>query len=131
MMTNVIPERIKQLASITRMERGHLAIIRTGPDGQPYYNLQHRGNGRNVTEYIARDRIAAVEENIDAFERSKLLWTSMSRKFPNNPASNAKPASKKNLGRRKLRSRPAGRSPQADRRLPLRPTRRHPCRRSR
>lgn len=73
MKTTEIPERIKQLATITRMERGHLAIIRTGPDGQPYYNLQHRENGRNVTEYIPRDQVATVEENIAAYERFKSL----------------------------------------------------------
>lgn len=73
MKNNEIPERIKQLAAITRMERGHLAIIRTGPDGQPYYNLQHRENGRNVTEYIPRDQVATVEENIGAYERFKAL----------------------------------------------------------
>lgn len=73
MKTTVIPERIKQLAAITRMERGHLAIIRTGPDGQPYYNLQHRENGRNVTEYIPRNQVPTVEENINAYERFKAL----------------------------------------------------------
>jgi hypothetical protein len=73
MKTNPTSERIAQLAAITRMERGHLSIIRTGPDGQPYYNLQHRENGRNVTEYIPRDQVATVEENIAAFERFKSL----------------------------------------------------------
>lgn len=73
MKTKAIPERFKQLAAITRMERGHLAIIRTGPDGLPYYNLQHRENGRNVTEYIPRDQVTTVEENIAAYERFKSL----------------------------------------------------------
>jgi hypothetical protein len=73
MKTNQTSGRIAQLAAITRMERGHLSIIRTGPDGQPYYNLQHRENGRNVTEYIPRDQVATVEENIAAFERFKSL----------------------------------------------------------
>lgn len=73
MKTKAIPERFKQLAAITRMERGHLSIIRTGPDGQPYYNLQHRENGRNVTEYIPRDQVATVEQNIAAYERFKAL----------------------------------------------------------
>ncbi|MDP3850342.1 MAG: hypothetical protein Q8Q59_07560 [Luteolibacter sp.] len=73
MKTTEIPGRIRQLAAITRMERGHLAIIRTGPDGQPYYNLQHRENGRNITEYIPRDQVATVEENIAAYEKFKSL----------------------------------------------------------
>lgn len=61
------------MAAITRMERGRLSVIRTGPDGQPYYNLQHRENGRNVTEYIPRDQVTAVQENIAAHELFKSL----------------------------------------------------------
>ena len=73
MKTNQPPARIKQMAAITSMERGHLSVIRIGPDGQPYYNLQHRENGRNITEYIPRDQLPAVEENIAAYERFKVL----------------------------------------------------------
>ncbi len=73
MKNNHLPERIKQMAAITSMERGHLSVIRTGPDGQAYYNLQHRENGRNVTEYIPRDQLPAVEDNIAAYERFKAL----------------------------------------------------------
>ena len=73
MKTNQLPDRIKQMAAITSMERGHLSVIRIGSDGQPYYNLQHRENGRNVTEYIPRDQLPAVEENIAAYERFKSL----------------------------------------------------------
>ena len=40
-----------EMATITRMERDHLSVIRTGLDGQPYYDLQHRENGRNVTAF--------------------------------------------------------------------------------
>ena len=73
MKTNQIPDLIKQMAAITSMERGHLSVIRIGSDGQPYYNLQHRENGRNVTEYIPRDQLSVVEENIAAYERFKAL----------------------------------------------------------
>lgn len=68
-----LPARIAQMAEITRMERGHLSIIRTGPDGQPYYNLQHREDGRNVTEYIPRDQVPEVQEHLAAGERFQLL----------------------------------------------------------
>lgn len=68
-----LPERIAQMAAITRMERGHLSVIRTGPDGQPYFNLQHREDGRNVTEYIPRDQVPAVRENLAAGERFQQL----------------------------------------------------------
>ena len=68
MDTTSLPARIAQMATITQMERGHLSVIRTSPDGQPYYNLQRRENGRNVTEYIPRDQVPAVQENIAAYE---------------------------------------------------------------
>lgn len=73
MKTNPIPDRIKQMAAISSMERGHLSVIRIGSDGQPYHNLQHRENGHNVTEYIPRDQLPAVQENIAAYERFKAL----------------------------------------------------------
>jgi hypothetical protein len=57
------------MAAITRMERGHLSVIRTGSDGQPYFNLQHRENGRNVTEYVPREEVPAVREHIAGYER--------------------------------------------------------------
>jgi len=69
MKTTPLPERIAQMATITRMERGHLSVIRTGSDGQPYHNLQHRENGRNVTEYIPREEAPAVQEHVAAYER--------------------------------------------------------------
>ena len=71
--TTPLPERIAQMATITRMERGHLSVIRTDPDGHPYYNLQRREDGRNVTEYIPREEIPAVQEHIAAYERFKQL----------------------------------------------------------
>ena len=68
-----MPPRIKQIAAVTRMEPGKLSVIRTGPDGRPYYNLQHRENGRNVSEYIPRDQVAAVEQNIAAYQHFRAL----------------------------------------------------------
>ena len=46
------------------MERGHLSVIRTGSDGQPYFNLQHRKEGKNVTEYIPRDQVPVAQEHL-------------------------------------------------------------------
>ena len=73
MKTTPLPERIAQMATITRMERGHLSVIRTGPDGRPFNNLQRREGGRNVTEYIPREEVPAVQEHIAAYERFKQL----------------------------------------------------------
>ena len=73
MKTTPLPERIAKMATITSMERGHLSVIRTDPDGNPYYNLQHREGGRNVTEYIPREEVPAVQEHIAAYEHFKQL----------------------------------------------------------
>jgi hypothetical protein len=54
------------------MERGKLSIIRQGPEG-PYYNLQRREAGRNVTEYVPRDQVPLVEEHIAAHENFERL----------------------------------------------------------
>lgn len=67
------PERITQMAAITRMEPGKLSVIRTNSDGQSYYNLQRREGGRNITEYIPRDQLPEVQEHIAAYEQFKQL----------------------------------------------------------
>ncbi len=61
-----------QIASIDRMEPGKLSVIRQGPSG-PYFNLQRREAGRNVTEYVPADQVAQAQENIDAHNRFQSL----------------------------------------------------------
>lgn len=73
MKTTPLPERIAKIAAITRMERGRLSVIRTDSNGKPFYNLQRREDGRNVTEYISREDIPIVQENIAAYEEFKQL----------------------------------------------------------
>ncbi|MFN0126362.1 MAG: DUF6788 family protein [Verrucomicrobiales bacterium] len=65
---------MEEISSIQRMERGHLSIIRQGPGG-PYYNLQRRVDGRNLTEYVPRDQVPILGEHIAAHERFKELVT--------------------------------------------------------
>jgi hypothetical protein len=63
---------LQEIASIKHMECGKLSIIRQGPKG-PYYNLQRRKEGRNITEYVPSDQIPQVQEHILAHERFKTL----------------------------------------------------------
>ena len=65
-------EILQQIASIDRMERGNLSIIRHGPNG-PYYNLQRREAGRNLTEYVPPEQVPVVEENIAAHDHFQSL----------------------------------------------------------
>ena len=67
-------ELLDQVAAIEFMERGCLCIIRQGPDG-PYYNLQRRVGGRQVTEYVPRDQVPVLQQHIAAHERFVELMT--------------------------------------------------------
>jgi len=63
---------LRQIGSIQRMERGKLSIMREGPKG-PYYNLQRWQDGHNITEYVPRDQVPLVEENLEAHQRFEQL----------------------------------------------------------
>jgi len=65
-------EILRNIESIDRMERGKLCIIRQGPNG-PYFNLQRREGGRNVSEYVPSDQIPQVQINIEAHDRFQAL----------------------------------------------------------
>jgi len=54
------------------MERGKLSVLRQSADG-PFYKLQAWENGRNVTRYIPRDQVAAVQEALHGFEQFREL----------------------------------------------------------
>lgn len=59
---------LQQAAQIPRLERGKLSILREGPDG-PYYNHQSRQGGKNVSRYIPREQVPAVQEAIDGYAK--------------------------------------------------------------
>lgn len=67
MKTNTdIHNLCSELASIQRMERGKLSIIRQGPT-RPYFNLQRTENGKNITEYIPGSQLEQVKANISSY----------------------------------------------------------------
>ena len=63
---------LSQIASIERMERGKLCIIRQGPQG-PYYNLQSRENGKAVCLYVPREQAEAVRQNTENYRQFESL----------------------------------------------------------
>ena len=69
---------LRQIASIPHMERGKLSIMRQGPKG-PYYNLQRWQDGHNITEYVPRDQVPVVEENLEAYRHFEQLVEDYSR----------------------------------------------------
>ena len=73
MSTPSTPEDIlKQMAHIQHLEKGKLCVLRQGPNG-PYYNLQRWENGRNVSQYVPADQVAAVRENLEAHAQFEAL----------------------------------------------------------
>ena len=56
---------LQKAASIQRMVRGSLSVIRKGPDG-PYFNHQCREGGKTCTRYVPKDQAPAMREAIEA-----------------------------------------------------------------
>ncbi len=63
---------LHQIGQIQRLEAGKLCVLREGPHG-PYYNLQYWHGGRNHTEYIRADQLAAAQENVAAHAQFQAL----------------------------------------------------------
>ena len=69
-MTTSLPLHplLQQAAQIAHLERGSLSIIRQGPDG-PYFNHQCRQDGKNVSRYVPRDQVPAVQAALDGYQQ--------------------------------------------------------------
>jgi len=68
MNTPITPDLLLQhLAQIQHMERGKLCVIRQGPGG-PYYRHQTWEQGKNLSRYIPRDQVPALQEAIAGYE---------------------------------------------------------------
>ena len=72
MKTTLSAQVLQQIAKIQRMEPGKLCIIRQGPDG-PYYNLQCRDHGKQVSRYIPCDQVETVAANTSNYRRFEAL----------------------------------------------------------
>jgi hypothetical protein len=63
---------LEQMAQIPQLERGKLCVVRQGPDG-PYYNHQTWEKGKNVSRYVPRDKVQALQDAIDGYRRYQEL----------------------------------------------------------
>ena len=73
MNTKITPQGLlQQIAQIQHMERGKLCILREGPEG-PYYNHQTWEDGKNVSRYVPRDQVPALQEAIAGYEKFEQL----------------------------------------------------------
>lgn len=63
---------LEQAAKIRHLERGKLSILRHGASG-PFYNHQYRKAGKNVSRYVPREQVEAVQEAIDGYAQFQAL----------------------------------------------------------
>jgi hypothetical protein len=63
---------LQEAAQIPHLERGKISILGEGPNG-PFYNHQYRKDGKNVSRYVPREQVPAVQEAIDGFARFESL----------------------------------------------------------
>lgn len=63
---------LQEMSKIQRMERGKLSIMRETASG-PFYKLQAREKGRNVTRYVPREQAPAVQEAIEGYQQFTAL----------------------------------------------------------
>jgi predicted metal-dependent hydrolase len=69
---NPLTSILQQIANIQTMERGKLSVIKEGATG-PFYKLQARENGKNLTRYIPREQVPAVQAAIAGYQRFESL----------------------------------------------------------
>lgn len=64
---------LRQMKSITRMERGTLCIQSRGPSAPPFHKLQCWHQGKNHTRYVPAEEIPALEEALAGYQRFQPL----------------------------------------------------------
>ena len=92
---------LQQIAQIQQMERGKLCPMRAGA----YYNHQTWEKGRNVVRYVARDRVASLQQAIAGYQQylkltqayaDEIIRRTRQTHLPNTPKRpNAKKTSRK------------------------------------
>ena len=66
-------EILREINSITRMERGKLCVQSQGPDKPPFYKLQCWHQGKNQTRYVPAAEVASVQAALAEHERFQEL----------------------------------------------------------
>jgi hypothetical protein len=70
--SNSLPQILQQIAHIQSMERGKLSVIKASASG-PFYKLQAREQGKNVTRYVPREQVPAVQQAIEGYKQFQAL----------------------------------------------------------
>src|SRR3954447_22563 len=67
-----LPQILQQIAQIQSMERGKLSVIKESASG-PFYKLQAREKGKNVTRYVPREQVPAVRGALEGYKEFQAL----------------------------------------------------------
>lgn len=67
-----LPAILQQIANIPSMERGKLSVMKESSSG-PFYKIQAKENGKNVTRYVPREQVPAVQEAIKGYQEFQKL----------------------------------------------------------
>jgi hypothetical protein len=70
--SNSLPPVLQQIAQIQSMERGKLSVIKESASG-PFYKLQAREHGKNLTRYVPREQVPAVQQAIEGYKQFQAL----------------------------------------------------------
>jgi hypothetical protein len=70
--SNSLPNILQQIGQIQSMERGKLSVIKESASG-PFYKLQARENGKNLTRYVPREQVPAVQEALEGYKQFQAL----------------------------------------------------------
>jgi hypothetical protein len=106
---NPLTSILQQIADIQSMERGKLSIIKEGASG-PFYKLQAREKGKNLTRYVPREQAPAVQEAIEGYQRFEALTQEYAHQVIANTRASLAASLKKSL--------PAGNPPRSRGRNP-------------
>jgi len=63
---------IEQILHIRHMEHGSISVVGEGPNG-PYFNLNSWENGRNCCRYLPQDKVPAVRQAIEGYQKYQQL----------------------------------------------------------
>jgi hypothetical protein len=94
-----LPTLLQQIAKIQSMERGKLSVIKESSSG-PFYKLQAKENGKNVTRYVPRDQLPAVQEAIEGYRQFQRLTDQYAQEIIAKTRAEIAADSKKNLSPR-------------------------------
>jgi len=100
---NPLTSILQQIADIQSMERGKLSIIKEGASG-PFYKLQAREKGQNLTRYVPREQAPAVQEAIEGYQRFEALTQEYAHQVIANTRASLAASLKKKPARRKSAS---------------------------